>query len=105
MYCPSICNPGTIFTLKVSEGIQNPAWIPTANTLESIEATTYTSNMLYKIDQKTSGIVANPDLEEGEISAMTLAKVTGFVGESTEFSFTLTTLNFIPEQGYLTVTF
>ena len=61
--------------------------------------------MLYKIEQRTSNIVAQPGLEEGSISEMSLEKTTGQVGAPTDFSFTVKTLNAIPQQGYLTIEF
>ena len=57
------------------------------------------------IDELTSGIFAIPDLEIGAISEMELEKITGRVGELTEISFSLRTLNAIPTGGYLSIEF
>jgi len=63
--CPDTCPTKSVFTLYVMAGIQNPLWIPTSNLIYSIEVTTYTSDLLYQIDQKTSNVFASPNLEEG----------------------------------------
>ena len=39
---------------------------------DSIEITTYTTDLSYMIDRQTSGIFATPDLEEGALSNLSL---------------------------------
>lgn len=73
--------------------------------VESIEVTTYTSDLAYKIDQRTSGLETSPALEEGSIQGMTFEKTPGKVGESTSFGFGMTTLNTIPVGGYIQISF
>ena len=53
--------------------------------MNSIEATSYTSDLLYKIDNRTENVRASPSLEEGAISDMSFEKEPGLVGDFTEF--------------------
>ena len=84
--------------------MQNPNWIPTAEIVDSIEVTTLTEDMLYQIDTAT-GVSTKPDLQEGYIAETELVKATGVVGEATELTFRMTTLNPIPLFGYLEIAF
>ena len=97
--CLSLCDTKSSFALRVTEGIQNPSWIPSL--VDSIEVKTFTSDLAYKIDQRTSGLETSPALEEGSIQSMTFEKSPGQVGESTSFSFGMLTLNMIPVGGYI----
>ena len=60
---------------------------------------TLTENKLYKIDESIVGVIASPDLIEGSLINLNLEKEEGKVGESTKFSFSVTTQNQIPLQG------
>ena len=83
--CPQNCAPKSLFTLYVKSGLQNPTWIPSQAIVESIEVTTYTSDLLFKIDHKTSGINVSPALEEGTLSSTNFGKTPGRVGAPTDF--------------------
>ena len=105
VYCSSICETLATFELHVSAGLQNPTWIPSPDLVDSIEVATYTSDLLYKIDSRTSNVLVSPSLAEGYISDMNLAKTPGLVGALTDFTFEMMTLNLIPSEGYLTISF
>ena len=103
--CAGLCQPGTTFTLRVINGISNPTWIPTGESLESIRATSYTQDRLYKIDESQSTIHASPGLIEGSLTSLALTKTPGRVGAPTDFSFSTNTLNAIPAGGIVTIEF
>lgn len=47
----------------MTAGIQNPTWITSRSQVKSIEVTSYTSDLMYKIDSRTSDVLADPSLE------------------------------------------
>lgn len=101
----TICQPKSTYSLKVISGIANPAWIPTSDVVDTIEATSFTQNLLYKIDQKTQGIYAGPELIEGSLSNSQFSKTPGLVGDQTSFTFSVTTQNTVPINGYVMIEF
>ena len=86
------------------EGLQNLNWIRSSSG-DSIEITTYTSDLSYMIDRQTTAIFAGPDLIEGSLGNLSLEKITGSVGADTEFNFEFSTLNEIPIGGNVRVIF
>ena len=92
---PMGCSGYSPFSLYVTEGLQNINWI-VGSQGDSIEITTYTEDMAYLIDTKTTGIYASPDLEEGALGGLSMSKIPGDVGALTEFTFEFTTLNNVP---------
>ena len=96
-----MCATQATFELQVGAGIQNPTWIPSST--DSIEVTSYTSDLDYKIDSRTSNVLASPSLEEGSISDMLFVKTPGLVGALTDFTLEMRTLNLIPIEGYMKI--
>jgi len=103
--CVTVCPPQSTFTLSVTGGISNPTWISAANSITSVLATTLTADLQYKIDQRTSNVIATPGLVEGSLTQMQLQKTPGLVGAATSLSFSFKTLNLIPKQGSIAITF
>ena len=63
VYCSQMCETQGTFELYVTAGIQNPTWITSRSQVKSIEVTSYTSDLMYKIDSRTSDVLADPSLE------------------------------------------
>jgi hypothetical protein len=103
MTCPSgTCAKKTQVDVLVTQGIKNLDWIlPASSIKDSIQMTVLTSDKLYKIDAKTSGLYPSPVLVEGTLAAMTLQKTPGKVWKETEMIYTFKAPNGIPNLGLI----